>query len=248
MCGVRWCPGSVVPQQTFSMKVYSDSTLGLREFEAARLRIAQINGCLFCQDWRTERDGEKVEGTFDPGRAESGRRPTRSTRRTRLAAEYAELLADRSPQHRRRVLEADACGVRPARDRRARHVPGLMARVRSPQPRARPRHRVRPARRTCRPADAGPSVRRSQHPGHRSILETGAAAVRRFASGGGLVYAASRDQAKLAEVAASCADLPGRSGSGHLDVSSAADCRAAIAATVDAYGRARRAGKQRGPT
>ena len=42
----------------------STRTLGLREFEAARLRIAQINGCLFCQDWRTERDGVKVEDTF----------------------------------------------------------------------------------------------------------------------------------------------------------------------------------------
>lgn len=77
----------------------------------------------------------------------------------------------------------------------------------------------------------------------RSILVTGAssglgaAAVRRFAAGGGLVYAASRDQAKLVEVAASCADLPGEVRFGHLDVSSAADCRAAVAATVDAYGR-----------
>ena len=77
----------------------------------------------------------------------------------------------------------------------------------------------------------------------RSILVTGAssglgaASVRRFAAGGGLVYAASRDQAKLAEVAASCADLPGEVRFGHLDVSSAADCRAAVAATVDAYGR-----------
>ena len=77
----------------------------------------------------------------------------------------------------------------------------------------------------------------------RSILVTGAssglgaAAVRRFAAGGGLVHAASRDQEKLAEVAASCADLPGEVRFGHLDVSSAADCRAAVAATVDAYGR-----------
>ena len=77
----------------------------------------------------------------------------------------------------------------------------------------------------------------------RSILVTGAssglgaASVRRFAAGGGLVYAASRDQAKLAEVASSCADLPGEVRFGPLDVSSAADCRAAVAATVDAYGR-----------
>ncbi|MCX6395171.1 MAG: SDR family NAD(P)-dependent oxidoreductase [Propionibacteriales bacterium] len=77
----------------------------------------------------------------------------------------------------------------------------------------------------------------------RSILVTGAssglgaAAVRRFAAGGGQVFAASRDQEKLAEVAASCADLPGEVRFGPLDVASAADCRAAVAATVAAYGR-----------
>ena len=77
----------------------------------------------------------------------------------------------------------------------------------------------------------------------RSILVTGAssglgaAAVRRFAAGGGLVYAASRDQDKLAEVAASCDGLPGEVRFGPLDVSSPADCRAAVAAAVEAYGR-----------
>ncbi|GAA3521770.1 SDR family oxidoreductase [Aeromicrobium panaciterrae] len=77
----------------------------------------------------------------------------------------------------------------------------------------------------------------------KSILVTGAssglgaASVRRFAAGGGLVYAASRDQDKLAEVAASCADLPGEVRFGPLDVSSPPDCRAAVAAAVDAYGR-----------
>ena len=60
--------------------VYDHSTLGLREFEAARLRIAQINGCLFCQDWRTERDGVKVEETFaGRGRRTGGPAPTSTT-------------------------------------------------------------------------------------------------------------------------------------------------------------------------
>ena len=76
----------------FSMKVYSDSTLGLREFEAARLRIAQINGCIFCQDWRTERDGEKVEQTFADA-VENWRTTDAFDVRTRLAAEYAERYA-----------------------------------------------------------------------------------------------------------------------------------------------------------
>lgn len=56
-------PGIGPAAAGFSQKVYTDGTLGLREFEAARLRIAQINGCIFCQDWRTERDGETVEST-----------------------------------------------------------------------------------------------------------------------------------------------------------------------------------------
>ena len=77
----------------------------------------------------------------------------------------------------------------------------------------------------------------------RSILVTGAssglgaAAVRRFAAGGGRVYAASRDQDKLAQVAASCADLPGEVQVGALDVTSPAECRAVVAAAVDAYGQ-----------
>ena len=50
-----------IPASKLSLAVYAKSTLGLREFEAARLRIAQINGCIVCMDWRTDRDGEKVE-------------------------------------------------------------------------------------------------------------------------------------------------------------------------------------------
>lgn len=82
-------PGIGVAASKFSLAVYSDTTLGLREFEAARLRIAQINGCLFCQDYRTERDGSKVEADFD--RAVTDWRTTDAfDDRTRLAAEYAE--------------------------------------------------------------------------------------------------------------------------------------------------------------
>lgn len=77
----------------------------------------------------------------------------------------------------------------------------------------------------------------------RSILVTGAssglgaATVRRFAAGGGRVFAASRDQAKLAEVAASCEGLSGEVRFGPLDVTSPTDCRAAVDAAVEAYGR-----------
>lgn len=85
-------PGIGVAASKFSLAVYANSTLGLREFEAARLRIAQINGCLFCQDWRTERDGEKVEEEFADAVVQ-WRTTAAFDDRTRLAAEYAERYA-----------------------------------------------------------------------------------------------------------------------------------------------------------
>ncbi|MEV0334292.1 carboxymuconolactone decarboxylase family protein [Nocardia neocaledoniensis] len=85
-------PGIGVAAAAFSLSVYEHSTLGLREFEAARLRIAQINGCLFCQDWRTERDGQKVEAEFAEA-VTNWRTTDRFDERARLAAEYAERYA-----------------------------------------------------------------------------------------------------------------------------------------------------------
>ncbi|MFI6318707.1 carboxymuconolactone decarboxylase family protein [Nonomuraea sp. NPDC050556] len=85
-------PGIGVAASHFSLSVYAHSTLGLREFEAARLRIAQINGCVFCLDWRTERDGQKVEESFADAVTEWRTTPD-FDERTRLAAEYAERYA-----------------------------------------------------------------------------------------------------------------------------------------------------------
>jgi alkylhydroperoxidase family enzyme len=85
-------PGIGPAAAAFSLAVYQHTTLGLREFEAARLRIAQINGCLFCLDWRTERDGAKVEDGFDAAVAD-WRTTEAFDERTRLAAEYAERYA-----------------------------------------------------------------------------------------------------------------------------------------------------------
>ena len=95
--GISYVWGEMVPgigpaASAFAQSVYEHTTLGLREFEAARLRIAQINGCLFCQDWRTERDGEKVEATFDEAVRE-WQTTDAFDDRTRLAAEYAERYA-----------------------------------------------------------------------------------------------------------------------------------------------------------
>ncbi|GAA1364355.1 carboxymuconolactone decarboxylase family protein [Streptomyces beijiangensis] len=85
-------PGIGMAAANFSLAVYAHTTLGLREFEAARLRIAQINGCVFCLDWRTEKDGEQVEDDF-PDAVTQWRTADVFDDRTRLAAEYAERYA-----------------------------------------------------------------------------------------------------------------------------------------------------------
>ncbi|KAA1420346.1 carboxymuconolactone decarboxylase family protein [Nocardioides humilatus] len=85
-------PGIGPAASNLSLAVYAHTTLGLREFEAARLRIAQINGCVFCLDWRTDRDGEKVEETFIDD-VEMWRTARSFDERTRLSAEYAERYA-----------------------------------------------------------------------------------------------------------------------------------------------------------
>ena len=90
--------GSMVPgigpaAAAFSGAVYEHSSLGLREFEAARLRIAQINGCLFCLDWRTDRNGETVPDWYLDEIAD-WRNSDRLDDRSRLAAEFAERFAE----------------------------------------------------------------------------------------------------------------------------------------------------------
>ncbi|MFC4603565.1 carboxymuconolactone decarboxylase family protein [Rhodococcus kronopolitis] len=85
-------PGIGIPASQFSLSVYEHSTIDLQAFEAARLRIAQINGCIICQDWRTERDGQKVADGFDEA-VTNWRTTDVFDDRTRLAAEYAERYA-----------------------------------------------------------------------------------------------------------------------------------------------------------
>jgi alkylhydroperoxidase family enzyme len=86
-------PGIGPAAAGLSLAVYEHTTLGLREFEAARLRIAQINGCVFCLDWRTDRDGETVEESFAEA-VEEWRTTGAFDDRTRLAAEFAERYAN----------------------------------------------------------------------------------------------------------------------------------------------------------
>lgn len=83
----------------FSDAVYKRTALGLREFEAARVRIAQINDCNVCLGWRTARDvpGKANDPAEIPEEfyARVGADPTWSgfSDRERLAAEFAERFA-----------------------------------------------------------------------------------------------------------------------------------------------------------
>ncbi len=85
-------PGIAPAASQFSDAVYAHPTLPLREFEAARTRIAQINHCQFCLDWRTERDGARVDESFY-GEIEGWRTSAALSERERLAAELAERFA-----------------------------------------------------------------------------------------------------------------------------------------------------------
>ena len=95
----------------FSKAVYQHSILSLREFEGARTRIAQLNGCIICQQFRAARDAAgrfAASGTrpehlvTDNGPApdeafyaavEDWRSATVFSPRERLAIEFAERFA-----------------------------------------------------------------------------------------------------------------------------------------------------------
>jgi alkylhydroperoxidase family enzyme len=96
--------GSMAPALTsaagaFSHAVYADSSLGLREFEAARITIARINDCAICQSWRTARDvpswNADPDAVPEEFYANVGTDPEWSgfTDRERLAAEFADRYA-----------------------------------------------------------------------------------------------------------------------------------------------------------
>jgi alkylhydroperoxidase family enzyme len=143
-------PGIGPAAAHLSLAVYADTSLGLREFEAARLRIAQVNGCTFCLDWRTERDGEKVEDGFADA-VTDWRHTDAFDDRTRLAAEYAERYAldhhgidddlwDRMAAHydQREIVELTMCIGSWLAFGRLNHILGLDARCTLPRSLPRP--------------------------------------------------------------------------------------------------------------
>ena len=154
-CGARWCPASAPPPPPSPRRSTSDTTLGLREFEAARLRIAAdqrlpvLPGLAHRAGRREGRGHASPQAVEDVAHHRRVRRPHPARRRVRRA------LRPRPPRPRRRVLGPDDRALRPARDRRAEHVPRLVAGVRPPQPRARPRQRLRAARPLIEEDDIG---------------------------------------------------------------------------------------------
>jgi len=83
---------------SLSDAVYSKSSLSLREFEAARVRIAQINDCTLCLNWRSARDVQSraaeaasIDEAFYAHVGDDGW--SGFSDRERLAAEFAERYA-----------------------------------------------------------------------------------------------------------------------------------------------------------
>ena len=86
------------PAAAYSSAVYEHSTLSLREFEAARITIAEINQCALCLGWRTARDvpgrGEDPDALPDSFyEAVVDHRWDDLSDRERLAAEFARRYA-----------------------------------------------------------------------------------------------------------------------------------------------------------
>ena len=98
----------------YSLAVYENSKLSMREMEAARMRTAQINGCALCLTMRANRDlpghiersgGDVVKAgsirdNTPPGEdfyneVESWRDANGFSDRETLAIEYAERLGER---------------------------------------------------------------------------------------------------------------------------------------------------------
>lgn len=56
LAGTALAPEIGLAAMEFSRATYSTSRLSLREFEAARMVTAHINGCNLCQNWRSAAD------------------------------------------------------------------------------------------------------------------------------------------------------------------------------------------------
>jgi alkylhydroperoxidase family enzyme len=78
---------------TLSHAIYEQSILPVRERELARMRIAQINGCAICQQWRSTPGAVGQLSEDDYAHVGEWRTHTDYSDRERLAIEYAECFA-----------------------------------------------------------------------------------------------------------------------------------------------------------
>jgi len=86
-------PEMGVAAGALSHAIYEQSVLPVRERELARMRIAQINGCVICQQWRSTPGAEGHVEEADYADVSAWKVSARFTERERLAIEYAELFA-----------------------------------------------------------------------------------------------------------------------------------------------------------
>jgi alkylhydroperoxidase family enzyme len=76
-----------------SHAIYDQSIVPVRERELARMRIAQINGCIICQQWRSTPGAEGAVSEDDYDHVLEWRDHDGYSERERLAIDYAERFA-----------------------------------------------------------------------------------------------------------------------------------------------------------
>ena len=76
-----------------SHAIYEQSIVPVRERELARMRIAQINGCVICQQWRSTPGAEGAVTEDDYAGVLEWRTHDGYSDRERLAIDYAERFA-----------------------------------------------------------------------------------------------------------------------------------------------------------
>ena len=76
-----------------SHAIYEQSIVPVRERELARMRIAQINGCVICQQWRSTPGAEGAVTEDDYANVLEWRTHDGYSARERLAIDYAERFA-----------------------------------------------------------------------------------------------------------------------------------------------------------
>ncbi|MDP9335135.1 MAG: carboxymuconolactone decarboxylase family protein [Actinomycetota bacterium] len=76
-----------------SHAIYDQSIVPVRERELARMRIAQINGCVICQQWRSTPGAEGAVTEDDYAHVLDWRTHDGYSERERLVIEYAERFA-----------------------------------------------------------------------------------------------------------------------------------------------------------